>query len=159
MGRFTISMDDQLFEQFDKVAHARGYNNRSEVIRDLIRGYLETARLEKDNKGYCMATLSYIYNHHERNLASQVAAAYHQHHNLTLSSLHVHMDHDNCLEVAILRGTVQDVRRFANRMIATNGVRHGKLHIVPIEFTQKYHARSDVPHMHSICSPNMTNSK
>ena len=63
MERFTISLDDQLFAQFDKVVHARGYVNRSEAIRDLIREYLETARLQKNNKGYCIATLSYIYNH------------------------------------------------------------------------------------------------
>lgn len=151
MERFTISMDDQLFEQFDAVSQARGYHNRSEAIRDLIRDYLENARLQKDNKGFCIATLTYIYNHHERDLASQVTSAHHHHHDLTLSSMHVHMDHDNCLEVVILRGTIQDVRIFANRVIATNGVRHGKLHIVPIELYQEQHAHSTVPHTH--CSP------
>ncbi len=148
MERFTISMDDQLFEQFDTVAQARGYVNRSEAIRDLVREYLESARLQKDNKGYCIATLSYIFNHHERDLASQVTSAHHHHHDLTLSSMHVHMDHDNCLEVVILRGTVQDVRKFANQVIATNGVRHGKLHIVPIDLVQESHAHSSVPHIH-----------
>lgn len=149
MERFTISMDDGLFAQFDKVAHACGYDNRSEAIRDLIREYLETSRLKKDNKGYCMATLSYIYNHHERDLVSQVTSAHHHHHDLTLSSMHVHLDHDNCLEVVILRGTIQDVRLFANQVIATNGVRHGKLNIVPIELLQELHAHSAVPHTHS----------
>ena len=148
MERFTISMDDQLFEQFDTVAQARGYVNRSEAIRDLVREYLENARLQKDNKGYFIATLSYIFNHHERDLASQVTSAHHHHHDLTLSSMHVHMDHDNCLEVVILRGTVQDVRKFANQVIATNGVRHGKLHIVPIDLVQESHAHSSVPHIH-----------
>ncbi|UJP04511.1 MAG: nickel-responsive transcriptional regulator NikR [Nitrosomonas sp.] len=149
MERFTISMDDQLFKQFDEVSQARGYDNRSEAIRDLIRDYLETTRLQKDSKGFCIATLSYIYNHHERDLASQVTSAHHHHHNLTLSSMHVHMDHDNCLEVAILRGTVQDVRLFANRVIATNGIRHGKLHIVPIEQTHETHSHAVVSHAHS----------
>lgn len=151
MERFTISMDDQLFKQFDAVSQAQGYNNRSEAIRDLIRDYLESTRLQKDNKGYCIATLSYIYNHHERDLASQVTSTHHDYHNLTLSSMHVHMDHDNCLEVVILRGTIQDVRIFANRVIATNGVRHGKLHIVPIEISQEQHSHSTIPHTH--CSP------
>ena len=149
MERFTISMDDQLFKQFDEVAQSRGYYNRSEAIRDLIREYLEASRLQKDNKGYCMATLSYIYNHHERDLASQVTSAHHQHHDLTLSSMHVHLDHNNCLEVTILRGTVQDVTRFANHTNATNGERHGKLHIVPIELSQETHAHTAVPHIHS----------
>ena len=148
MERFTISMDDQLFEQFDTVAQARGYVNRSDAIRDLVREYLENARIQKDYQGYCIATLSYIFNHHERDLASQVTSAHHHHHDLTLSSMHVHMDHDNCLEVVILRGTVQDVRQFANQVIATNGVRHGKLHIVPIELVQESHAHSSVPHTH-----------
>ncbi len=149
MERFTISMDDQLFKQFDKLAQARGYDNRSEAIRDLVREYLETARLQKSNQGYCIATLSYIYNHHERDLASQVTSAHHSHHDLTLSSMHVHMDHDNCLEVVILRGTIQDVRIFANQIIATNGVRHGKLHIVPIELAQEHHSHSTAAHTHS----------
>ena len=149
MERFTISMDDQLFQQFDQAAQKQGYDNRSEAIRDLVRDYLETARLEKDIHGYCIATLSYIFNHHERDLASQVTSAHHHHHDITLSSMHVHMDHDNCLEVVILRGTIQDVRRFANRVIATNGVRHGKLHIVPIELSQEHHEHSSVPHTHS----------
>lgn len=148
MERITISMDDQLFKQFDKVAQARGYDNRSEMIRDLIRDFLESTRLDRDNKGYCIATLSYIYNHHERDLASHVTSAHHQHHDLTLSSMHVHMDHDNCLEIAILRGTIQDVRLFANRVIATNGVRHGKLHIVPIEVSQEHHTHSAGFHAH-----------
>lgn len=151
MERFTISMDEQLFEQFDKLSHARGYDNRSEAIRDLVREYLETARMQKDNKGYCIATLSYIYNHHERDLASQVTSAHHHHHDLTLSSMHVHMDHENCLEVVILRGTIENVRRFANQIIATNGVRHGKLHIVPIELAQgnHNHTHSSGLHIHS----------
>ena len=148
MERFTISMDDQLFQQFDQLANKQGYDNRSEAIRDLVRDYLESARLQKDIQGYCIATLSYIYNHHERDLASQVTSTHHHHHDLTLSSMHVHMDHDNCLEIVILKGTIQDVRRFANQVIATNGVRHGKLHIVPIELSQEHHEHSSVPHTH-----------
>jgi len=150
MERFTISMDEQLFEQFDKLMHARGYINRSEAIRDLVREHLETARIAQDIEGYCIATLSYIYNHHERELASQVTSVHHHHHDLTLSSMHVHMDHHNCLEVVILQGTIKDVRRFANQVTSTNGVRHGKLHIVPIELTHKPHPpHASVPHKHS----------
>lgn len=149
MERHTISLDTQLSEQFDKFMQARGYVNRSEAIRDLIRERLEADRLEKNIHGYCVATLSYIYNHHERDLASHITSVHHFHHDLTLSSMHVHMDHDNCLEVVFIRGTVQDVRRFADKVIATRGVRHGKLHIVPIELSQELHAHSAEPHMHS----------
>ena len=84
MERFTVSMDEELFEQFDKIASDRGYNNRSEAIRDLVREYLEASRLQKDNKGYCIATLTYIYNHHERDLAALVTSSHHEHHDITL---------------------------------------------------------------------------
>lgn len=149
MERHTISLDTQLSEQFDKFMQARGYENRSEAIRDLIRECLEVDRLNKNIKGYCVATLSYIYNHHQRDLAKHVTSVHHFHHDLTLSSMHVHMDHDNCLEVVFIRGTVQDVRRFADKVIATRGVRHGKLHIVPIELSQERHTHSSGPHIHS----------
>ncbi len=149
MERLTISLDNQLSEQFDDFIHARGYTNRSEAMRDLIREKLEAERLKEWDDGYCVATLSYIYNHHESDLASRVTSVQHDHHDLTLSSMHVHMDHDNCLEVVILRGTIQGVKKFANLVMATRGVRHGKLHMVPVEITQQQHSRSSSPHTHS----------
>ena len=84
MERLTISLDNQLSEQFGEFIRARGYTNRSEAMRDLIREQLETARLEKGSEGYCIATLSYIYNHHESDLASRITSAQHDHHDLTL---------------------------------------------------------------------------
>lgn len=118
-------------------------------MRDLIREQLEAARLEKEGEGYCVATLSYIYNHHESDLASRVTSVQHDHHDLTLSSMHVHMDHDNCLEVVILRGTIHGVKNFANLVMATRGVRHGKLHMVPVEIAQEQHSHASIPHTHS----------
>ena len=149
MERLTISLDNQLSEQFDVFIHARGYTNRSEAMRDLIREQLESARLEKGSKGNCVATLSYIYNHHENDLANRIASVQHDHHDLILSSMHVHMDHDNCLEVVILRGTIHTVKNFANHVTATRGVRHGKLHMVPVEITQQQHSHTSIPHTHS----------
>lgn len=149
MERLTISIEDQLAKQFDDFIRARGYSNRSEAIRDLIRERLENERLENWDEGHCIATLSYIYNHHESELASRITSVQHDHHDLTLSSMHVHMDHDNCLEVVILRGSIQSVRTFANLVMAARGVRHGKLHMVPVEITQQQHAASLVPHTHS----------
>ena len=149
MERLTISIEDQLAKQFDDFIRARGYSNRSEAMRDLIRGRLENERLENWDEGHCVATLSYIYNHHESELASRITSVQHDHHDLTLSSMHVHMDHDNCLEVVILRGSIQSVRTFANLVMAARGVRHGKLHMVPVEITQQQHATSPVPHTHS----------
>lgn len=149
MERLTISLDNQLSEQFDEFIKARGYTNRSEAMRDLIREQLETGRLEKGAEGHCVASLSYIYNHHESDLASRITSVQHSHHDLTLSSMHVHMDHDNCLEVVILRGSTRSVEQFANLVMATRGVRHGKLHMVPVEITQEQHSPVSSPHTHS----------
>ncbi len=149
MERLTISLDNELSEQFDEFIRARGYTNRSEAVRDLIRDQLESARLKKGSEGNCVATLSYIYNHHENDLANRIASVQHDHHDLILSSMHVHMDHDNCLEIVILRGTVRTVQNFANHVTATRGVRHGKLHMVPVEIIQKQHSHTSPPHIHS----------
>lgn len=149
MERLTISLETTLAKQFDDFIRARGYSNRSEAMRDLIRERLETERLQKWEEGYCIATLSYIYNHHESELASRITSAQHEHHDLTLSSMHVHLDHDNCLEIAILRGPTLEVRTFANTVIAARGVRHGKLHMVPVEMREEKHAASSHVHTHS----------
>lgn len=149
MERLTISLDNHLSKQFDDLMHARGYTNRSEAMRDLIREKLETERLKEWNEGYCVATLSYIYDHHESDLARRITSVQHSHHDLTLSSMHVHMDHDNCLEVIILRGSIQSVKNFANLVMATRGVRHGKLHMVPVEITQAQHSPTSMLHTHS----------
>jgi CopG family nickel-responsive transcriptional regulator len=149
MERLTISLDNQLSRQFDEFIRARGYTNRSEAMRDLIREHLEAAHLENKGTGYCVATLSYIYNHHESDLAGRVTSVQHDHHDLTLSSMHVHLDHDNCLEIAILRGGIDEVEKFANLVIATRGVRNGKLHMIPVEIRQEQHTSASPPHIHS----------
>ncbi|KIO48847.1 nickel-responsive transcriptional regulator NikR [Nitrosospira sp. NpAV] len=149
MERLTISLNDQLAEQFDVVMHKRGYFNRSEAVRDLIRDLLDTVRSEEHVEGHCIATLSYIYSHHESELASSLTAAQHDHHDLTLSSMHVHMDHDNCLEVTVLSGTIKNVKDFANHIIATRGVRHGRLHLLPVEIEQEQYSPDSVRHVHS----------
>lgn len=149
MERLTISLDNQLSKQFDDLMHARGYTNRSEAMRDLIREKLETERLKEWNEGHCIATLTYIYNHHENDLATRIASAQHDHHDLILSSMHVHMDHDDCLEVAILRGAIRRVKNFANLVTATRGVRHGNLHMVPVEISQQQHSPATAAHIHS----------
>ena len=149
MERLTISLNDQLAKQFESAMHKLGYFNRSEAVRDLIRNMIETTRQEEHADGYCIATLSYIYNHHERELARCVTSTLHNHHNLTLSTMHVHMDHDNCLEVTILRGTIRSVKNFANLVTATPGVRHGKLHLLIRSAESK---RENIPCLAKICA-------
>lgn len=133
MERFTISLDDALAVQFDKLIATRGYGNRSEAIRDLIRGAIEADRQTNSVDGPCVANLSYVYNHHERDLSARLTSLQHDHHDLTVASMHSHLDHDLCIESVILRGTTAEVRRFADTMAAERGVHHGKLNLIGIE--------------------------
>ena len=98
MERFTISLDEALAKQFDQLIAARGYSNRSEAVRDLIRGAIESDRQRQTPSGHCVANLSYVYNHHERELAERLTGLQHNHHDLTVAAMHSHLDHDNCLE-------------------------------------------------------------
>jgi len=149
MERITMSLDSTLAEQFDNFISENGYTNRSEAMRDLIRQQLEKERLGQSEDGYCVASLSYVYNHHELELASRITGVHHHHHELHLSSVHVHLDHDNCLEIAILRGSIKDIREFANAVMAERGVRHGKLNMVPIDMAEASHSHDGSPHFHS----------
>ncbi len=149
MERITMSLDSALAEQFDAFISEHGYTNRSEAMRDLIRQQLEKERLEKSEDGFCVATLSYVYNHHELELASRITGVHHRHHELNLASLHVHLDHDNCLEIAIMRGPIKRVQALANAVMAERGVRHGKLHMVPVDMTEVSHTHEGTPHVHS----------
>lgn len=146
MERFTISLDENLASEFDRLIRERGYQNRSEAVRDLLRGRLDTLRIQEAQAPYCVATLSYVYNHHERDLAERITELQHQHHDLVVASTHVHLDHDNCLETAILRGKTEAVRRFADALTAERGVRHGQLNLVPVDVEDgRYHKH----HFHS----------
>ncbi|MDH5257556.1 MAG: nickel-responsive transcriptional regulator NikR [Gammaproteobacteria bacterium] len=151
MERFTMSLEDDLARQFDDFIKEKGYSNRSEAMRDLIRDKLEHTRLHDsaNSSGKCVAGLSYVYNHHESGLASKIVDSHHQHHDLTVSTLHVHLDHDNCLETVILKGDVAEVRQFSNAIKAVRGVRHGHLHMVPVEVSESSHSADGKVHTHS----------
>jgi len=148
MERFTISLDEKLARQFDELIKRQGYQNRSEAVRDMLRQRLETERIDKAEAPYCIASLSYVYNHHERDLASRLMAIQHDHHDLNLSTMHVHLDHDNCLETAILRGPTGAVRRYADSVIAERGVRHGQLNLVPVDMDVQHHHHGEHVHSH-----------
>ncbi|NHC07865.1 CopG family transcriptional regulator [Azonexus fungiphilus] len=141
MERFTISLDDSLAREFDALIAARGYVNRSEAVRDLIRGAIESDRQRGEPAGQCVAALSYVYNHHERELSERLTGLQHDHHDLTVAAMHTHLDHDNCLENVVLKGLTVDVRRFADALIAERGVRHGKLNLIALE--AEYHHAHD----------------
>lgn len=142
MERFTISLDESLARQFDELIAARGYSNRSEAVRDLIRGAIESDRQRDPPSGHCVANLSYVYNHHERDLAERLTGLQHANHDLTVAAMHSHLDHDNCLESVILKGSTAAVRHFADALMAESGVRHGKLNVIALE-AERHHAHDD----------------
>lgn len=132
MQRLTISVDDELAESFEAVIRERGYANRSEAFRDLLRTELGRTHQAAHPDGPCIATLSYVYNHHQRQLAARLTDLQHEHHELTVSTTHAHLDHAHCVEVVILRGPARAVQAFADTVIAQPGVSHGQLHLVPM---------------------------
>ena len=155
MERFTISLDDRLAEQFDAWMARRAYANRSEAVRDLLRAELGKAQLGSARGKHCVACLSYVFNHHERDLAERLTALHHTHHDLSISTMHAHLDHDPCLETAILRGETAAVTHFADAVCAERGVHHGKLNIISVELHEPHGARSAgrraraaTPHLH-----------
>ena len=146
MERFTISLEDGLAAEFDAFMQARQYSNRSEAIRDLIRQRLEQERLAQAVRGaHCVACLTYVYNHHEFELARRLTEAHHQQHDLTLYSTHVHLDHDHCLEMVVLSGETARVRAFSDAVLAERGVRHGHIHMVPVEYDAASHGHGHGP--------------
>jgi CopG family nickel-responsive transcriptional regulator len=120
-------------ETFDQLVRDKGYKNRSEAFRDLLRGALREDRLQEGTAKDCVGALSYVYNHHKRKLARRLTSMQHDHHELTVAIKHAHLDHNNCLEMVILRGSTDAVLGFAQDAIAQNGVRHGKFYPIPIE--------------------------
>lgn len=145
MQRFTISLDDQLAAEFDRLIAEHGYDNRSEAVRDLLRTRLDRVQEAAQPGAPCVACLSYTYNHHERELAARLLALQHGHHDLTVSTMHAHLDHEHCIETLILRGAAHAVRHFAERVIAERGVHHGQLNLVLAE--------ADAPHRHGADTP------
>lgn len=148
MERFTISLDDELAHEFDRLIESRGYSNRSEAVRDVLRGHLDRLREDVDAEAHCVANLSYVYNHHERELAERLMGVQHEHHDLVVSTMHAHLDHDYCIETVILRGRASQVRRFADLVAAERGVRHGSLNIVLVNLTPAHSHGDGHEHVH-----------
>jgi CopG family nickel-responsive transcriptional regulator len=124
--RFGISLNSDLLEQFDKLCDEKSYPNRSEAIRDLIRAVLVEKEQQADEADIA-AVLSLVYDHHVSDLSQRLVEIQHDEHEVILTTVHVHLDHHNCLEVLILKGAGDAVRRLADRLIATKGVKHGRL--------------------------------
>ncbi len=138
MRRLTVSIEDDLAQKFDNMLKERGYQNRSEAFRDLLRRELGEKQFETGTAKYCVANLSYVYNHHERRLTSRLTDLQHAHHDVTVAAMHAHLDHDNCIESVILQGSTAAVTQLAESIIAEKGVRHGKIYLIPVEVKASY---------------------
>lgn len=128
LSRIGVAIDSELLKQFDELIARRGYTNRSEAFRDLIRDQLiETAAALPDT--IVVGTVTLVYDHRVRMLSERLTEMQHQAFHNVLSTLHVHLDHDHCLEVLVLKGRASAVRKMAEALISTKGVKHGRLTI------------------------------
>lgn len=127
LSRFSITMDKLLLEQFDDYVAERGTaTNRSEAVRDLVRDALIEAKQEGSSTEV-VGTITMVFNHHHSDLGEKLDAIQHKHHEEIISTLHVHLDSHNCLEVIVLKGKSHIVRSIADSLLGTKGVKHGKL--------------------------------
>lgn len=131
MQRVTITLDDALAAELDALAQRRGHQNRSEAVRDLLRAGLQQNAASEGASGPSLGALVYTYAHEQRDLARRLTHAFHHHHDLSVSSMHLHLSSETCLEVAVLRGDAAELRHFAEHVMAERGVRHGRLVLLP----------------------------
>ena len=126
LNRIGVAIDGDLLDKFDRLIAQRGYTNRSEAFRDRIREELVEKAWESPDS-HVVGTVTLVYDHHVRLLSEKLTGIQHDFHHSILSTLHVHLDHDNCLEVLVLRGRASEVRKVADALISTKGVKHGRL--------------------------------
>lgn len=126
LERFGVSMPADLLDEFDRAIAEAGYANRSEAVRDLARKYLTERRWALE-EGEVVGTITLIYDHHVPDLAARLTQMQHDAAANVVCTTHVHLDHHNCAEVIVVRGGAGEVRRLADRIIATRGVKHGEL--------------------------------
>ncbi len=148
MQRVTITIDDELDAELDRFMMGRGYANRSEAIRDLARSGLQQAAAEIGGPRPCVAALIYIYDHEARDLPKRLARGFHHRHDLAQATLHVHLDHDSCMEVTVLKGRGSDVQELADRIIAERGVRHGHVVYLPADGAHRHGPGETHSHAH-----------
>jgi len=150
MQRLTITIDDDLLGEVDAFIARRGYANRSEAFRDLLRSGLEQAGAESGASRNCIATLSYVYDHAARDLPKRLTQEAHDHSDLAQATLHVHVDHESCLEVTVLKGARDEVKAFADHVIAERGVRHGHVVMMPIYAPHEHGHGHTHAHSHAV---------
>ncbi len=125
--RIGVSLPDNLLGRFDEIINKRGYSSRSEGIRDAIRNYILNYEWMNEVQGDRIGIISLLYDHDQRGLVNNIIDIQHDSHELTQSSVHVHIDEHNCLEILTLRGDAKQIKAFAEKMMSLKGVKHVKL--------------------------------
>ena len=128
VNRFSVSLPQSLLDDLDRMVREKGYDNRSLAIADMVRGQLVEHRQRLGNQEIA-GTITLVYDHHKPHLQGLLTQIQHDHHHNILSTVHVHLDHDNCLEVMLVKGKASSVRAIADALIGAKGVKHGKLTI------------------------------
>jgi len=128
LSRFSISMAGDLVGQLDDMVRSKGYANRSQAVAEMVRARLVEHNSQLGNREIA-GTITLVYDHHKPHLQAALTDIQHDHHNVIISTLHVHLDHHNCLEVLVVRGKAPVIKKIADELLATKGVIHGKLTI------------------------------
>ena len=126
VARITISLPSDLLRQLDEVFERKGYNNRSLAMADMIRNHLVEDRWKFGDEEIA-GTITLVYDHHKQNVQAALTDIQHDHHEVIVSTLHVHLDHNNCMEVLVVRGQAKVIQKIADELIGAKGVKHGKL--------------------------------
>jgi CopG family nickel-responsive transcriptional regulator len=128
--RFGVSMENELLEKFDRLIQQKGYTNRSEAIRDMIREKFVEEAIEKDK--VCFGIFSFVYNHNKRELEEKLTDIQHEHFDKIISTTHIHIDRDYCLEVVVMKGRASELKKIADLALSIKGVEHGKIVLTAI---------------------------
>ncbi|WP_456457173.1 nickel-responsive transcriptional regulator NikR [Thermovibrio sp.] len=129
--RFTVSLDEKLFERFEKLMERKGYLSRSEAIRDLIRGALIEESLEENR--FAFGTITLVYDHHQKELVEKITDIEHGYLENIISTMHIHIDHNHCMETIAVKGEARKIKELADKLLSLKGVKHGKLVFTGIE--------------------------
>ena len=134
LNRIGVAIEADLLEEFDRLIENRGYPSRSEAFRDMIRAEIGREEVETDDETIVVGTVTLVYSHSQRRLGDRLTAMQHEAHDAVIATLHVHLTHEYCMEVIVLRGAAGKVRALADALIATKGVRHGRLTLTAADF-------------------------
>ncbi|KAA9027043.1 nickel-responsive transcriptional regulator NikR [Niallia endozanthoxylica] len=132
LKRFGVSMEGNLLEKFDLLVKQKGYENRSEAVRDLVRDALIQQLWEGDEQ-IVAGSILLFYNHHQRNLLEEMTNIQHSVHNLIIATTHFHLNHESCLEIIVVKGKVKDIQQLSNKLTSLKGVAYGKFTVAPVD--------------------------